>query len=55
MEKRDISIISQVVYKEMEQKQKDLSQKDFWEEHYQKTLALARNIIRIDKTINKNV
>lgn len=62
LEKRTIEILSQVVLKEMCADQRDSKppltvgsdedKKKFWNAHKENTLELARNILRIDKTIN---
>jgi len=53
METRTIEILAQVVYKEMSQDQRSgKTFEDFWEAHKEQTLELARNIIRVNKTIN---
>jgi|TARA_R100001530_G_scaffold903_1_gene1567 hypothetical protein len=67
LEQRTIEILAQVVYKELQQTRvtdnfvgegkilDDLVEKEnknFWEYHKEQTLELARNIIRVNKTIN---
>jgi len=53
MDQRTIEILSQVVYKAMMDKNDSLAlSKEQWELHKEQTLELARNIIRVNKTIN---
>ena len=57
MEQRTIEILSQVVYKEMcadmRKSNNDVATlKEFWKAHKEATLELARNIIRVNNTIN---
>ena len=60
LDQTTISILSQVVYKEMcEDRRKSIGVKEltdrklFWEVHKEETLELARNIIRANQTINQ--
>ena len=56
MDNTSISILAQVVFKEMAENQRHATEqvddKTFWEKHKDQTLELARNIIRLQKTIN---
>lgn len=53
LDQRTIEILSQVTYKELcEDKRKGITYENFWEHHKNETLELARNIIRLNKTIN---
>ena len=56
MDNTSISILAQVVFKEMASNQRQATEKiddkTFWEKHKEQTLELARNIIRLQKTIN---
>lgn len=48
-----ISILSQVVYKEMKEDNRQSGETEInWEKHKEETLELARNIIRLNKSIN---
>lgn len=48
-----ISILSQVVYKEMKEDNRQSGETTInWEQHKEETLELARNIIRLNKSIN---
>jgi len=60
MEQRTIEILSQVVYKEMCQDRRTaplveelMDREKFWKAHESETLELARNILRVNNTINK--
>ena len=53
LEQRTIEILAQVVYKSMMEKNDTLIlTKEQWELHKEQTLELARNILRVNKTIN---
>jgi len=53
LEQRTIEILAQVVYKAMMEKNDNLIlTKEQWELHKEQTLELARNILRVTKTIN---
>lgn len=53
MDLTSISILSQVVYKEMKEDNRQSGETEInWEKHREQTLELARNIIRLNKTIN---
>lgn len=53
MDLTSISILSQVVFKEMKEDNRQSGETEInWEKHREQTLELARNIIRLNKTIN---
>ena len=53
METRTIEILSQVVYKALlDKNDSPVLTKEQWELHKEQTLELARNILRVEKTIN---
>ena len=53
LDQRTVEILAQVVFKEMSEDQRQGKEfQDFWKSHQEQTLELARNIIRINKTIN---
>lgn len=53
MDLTSISILSQVVYKEMKEDNRQSGETEInWEKHKEETLELARNIIRLNKSIN---
>lgn len=53
MDLTSISILSQVVFKEMKEDNRQSGETEMnWEKHREQTLELARNIIRLNKTIN---
>lgn len=53
MDLTSISILSQVVFKEMKEDNRQSGETEMnWEKHKEQTLELARNILRVSKTIN---
>ena len=56
LEQRTIEILAQVVYKEMKAdwRNSDIKWEEsvWWEKHQQETLELARNILRVNNSIN---
>lgn len=60
LDQRTIEILSQVVYKELGENNRSalahgeelLVAENFWKAHREATLELARNIIRVNNTIN---
>jgi hypothetical protein len=56
LEPRTIEILAQVVFKEMcedhRKSNNPVGIEEFWKFHKEQTLELARNIIRLNKTIN---
>ena len=56
LEQKTIEILSEITYKEMMAKKGNgyiiENKEEFWNEHKEQTLELARNILRVEKTIN---